>query len=131
MVPFQSPHRPLTIGTSDGKPRRLGISASMKVYSESEWRRQSQLIEEGVRLKDLLGRLRSAATNRAEYEPHDVTDDEAALQADAVEARLAAVEAALDRIEAGEHGLCRVCGSGIAEERLDAVPATDMCRACV
>ena len=103
----------------------------MRGPSESEWRRQSQLIEEGDRLKDLLGRLRSAATDRAEYEPHDVTDDEAALQADAVEARLVAVETALDRIESGEYGLCRVCGSGIAEQRLDALPATDVCRACV
>ena len=130
MVHLHVPHRPLLVGISDGKPRRLGISASMKVYSESGWRRQSQLIEEGDRLKGLLGSLRSAATDHAECEPHDITDDEAALQADAIETRLVAVVAALDRIEAGEYGLCRVCGSGIAEERLDAVPATDMCRAC-
>lgn len=114
MVPLPSPHRPL-----------------LKVYSEAEWWRLSQLIEEGDRLRGLLGRLRSAATDRAEYEPYDVTDDEAALQADAIEARLVAVEAALDRVEAGEYGLCQACGSGIAEERLDAMPATDMCRACV
>ena len=88
------------------------------------------MIEEGDRLRDLLGRLRSAATDRAEYEPHDVTDDEAALQADAIEARLVAVEAALDRIGSGEYGQCRACGSGIAEERLDAVPTTDVCREC-
>jgi RNA polymerase-binding transcription factor DksA len=103
----------------------------MRATSESERKNQSQLIDDGDRLRDLLGRLRSAATDRAEYEPHDVTDDEAALQADAIETRLEAVEAALDRIDSGEYGLCRACGSGIAKERLDAVPATDRCRACV
>ena len=99
-------------------------------FSESERRRQAHLIEEGDRLRDLLERLRSAATDRAGYAPHDITDDEAALQADAVEARLVAVEAALDRIESGEYGRCRACGSGIAEARLDAVPATETCREC-
>jgi len=131
MVPLLSP--PPTAARR--QPRRRVSTwrdlGAMRVYSESERRRQSQLIEEGDRLKDLLGSLRSAATDRAEYEAHDVTDDEAALQADAAETRLVAVEAALDRIEAGEYGLCRACGSAIAEERLDAVSATDMCRACV
>lgn len=95
-----------------------------------ERRRRSQLSAERDRLRKLLAGLRAAATSRADYEPHDVTDDEAALQADAIEARLATVETALDRIESGEYGLCRACGSVIAEERLDAVPTTDVCRAC-
>jgi RNA polymerase-binding transcription factor DksA len=102
----------------------------MKVFSESERRRRRHLTEEGERLRVLLAGLRSAATNRVGYEPHDVTDDEAALQADAIEARLSAVTAAVDRIESGEYGLCRACGSAIADARLDAVPATDVCRGC-
>ena len=102
----------------------------MRVLSESERRRRERLIEEAERLRVLMDGLRSAATDRAEYEPHDVTDDEAALQADAIEARLTAVTAALDRFESGDYGLCRSCGAGIADARLDAVPATDVCRVC-
>jgi DnaK suppressor protein len=96
-----------------------------------EWRHRRQLIVESDRLRGMSAGLRAAATSRADYEPHDVTDDEAALQADAIEARLVAVEAALDRMVSGEYGPCRECGAGIAEERLDAVPTTDMCLACV
>ncbi len=102
----------------------------MNVYLGSEWRHQSQLIEERERLRDLLGRLRSAATDRTEFEPYDVIDDEVALQADAIEARLVVVMAALDRIEADEYGLCLSCRSEIGDERLDVLPATEMCRIC-
>ena len=103
----------------------------VEVDLRSDARYQSRLAEERSRLQDLLGRLRAAATDRAEYEPHDVTDDEAALQADAIEMRLAAVAAALVRIDTGEFGLCRSCGSGIGDERLDVLPATEMCGVCV
>jgi RNA polymerase-binding transcription factor DksA len=75
--------------------------------------------------------LRVAATSRRDYEPHDITDDEAAIQADAIEGRLAAVDEALERFDSGGYGLCIVCGSRIAKERLEAPPATDLCRRCV
>ena len=103
----------------------------MNVYSASEWRRQSQLLDERDRLRDLLEDLRDAATNREDYEPHGVTDAEAALQADGVEARLAAIDTALDRIEAGGYGRCQTCGAASPDARLDALRATTLCRDCV
>lgn len=66
----------------------------------------------------------------ARYEPHDVTDDEAALQADGVEERLAAVAAALQRIEFGAYGDCEACGSPIDARCLDALPFTATCAEC-
>jgi hypothetical protein len=45
--------------------------------------------------------LRVAATSRRDYEPHDVTDDEAAVQADAIERRLTSIDEALGRIDFG------------------------------
>ena len=54
----------------------------MKAASSRGWQQQSQLIGEQNRLRCLLERLRDAATSRGDYEPHDVTDDEAAIQAD-------------------------------------------------
>jgi len=40
------------------------------------------------------------------------------------------IEAAMRRIEEGEYGACVKCGSDIAEERLDVLPATPFCRSC-
>ena len=102
----------------------------MRVYSRSEFEIQSRLIAEGDRYAGLLEELRAAATNRSDYEPHDVTDDEAAIQADAIEDRLAAIRDALVRIESGDYGRCLTCGAAIAAERLDAVPTTSVCRGC-
>jgi RNA polymerase-binding transcription factor DksA len=40
---------------------------------------------------------------------------------------LAAVRAALDRIEQGTYGACEVCGRPISRERLDTVPYATLC----
>ena len=100
----------------------------MRVRTRLEWRQQSRLQDQSDRLRRTLADLRAAATSRADYEPHDVTDDEAAVQADAIEDRLAAIGKALDRINTGGYGICLACRSPIADERLDALPATAVCR---
>ena len=48
------------------------------------------------------------------------------LEEDA-QAQLREVEAALQRLEAGEYGACAVCGKQIPVERLEAVPWTTLC----
>lgn len=48
------------------------------------------------------------------------------LEEDARE-QLREVEAALERLEAGEYGTCEVDGEPIPEERLEAVPWTTLC----
>ena len=40
------------------------------------------------------------------------------------------IETALQRLEAGEYGLCSDCGSPISSERLRALPFADLCRGC-
>src|SRR5436189_6457984 len=40
-----------------------------------------------------------------------------------VEAELAEIDHAMERIADGSYGLCEACGKAIAEERLDAMPA--------
>jgi len=37
------------------------------------------------------------------------------------------IEAALHRLEQGAYGVCQACGRKIAEERLEALPATRFC----
>ncbi len=102
----------------------------MTAHSNLEQRQQYRLVDDRARLRDLLEDLRAAAMSRADYEPHDVTDDEAAIQADAIEGRLAAIDEALDRINSGGYGLCLVCGSPITVQRLEALYATAVCRGC-
>ena len=43
---------------------------------------------------------------------------------------LSQIDAALDRIEGGTYGICRVCGKEIDEARLKAVPTTSICFSC-
>ena len=44
-----------------------------------------------------------------------------------VEAELADVERALKRLDDGTYGTCEACGTAIADERLEAMPATRFC----
>lgn len=46
-----------------------------------------------------------------------------------LEARYNDVLAALSRIDAGTYGICRISGEEIEEERLEADPAADTCKA--
>lgn len=41
------------------------------------------------------------------------------------------IREALKRIDAGTYGICASCGEPIAEERLDVLPFTPLCRECV
>lgn len=102
----------------------------MSVSTPFEWQQRNRLMEESDRLGRLLSDLRSAATSRHDYEPYDVTDDEAAIQADAVEGRLGGVENALRRLDAGSYGRCSRCEEAIVSERLEALPAATLCRHC-
>jgi DnaK suppressor protein len=40
------------------------------------------------------------------------------------------INSALERIDAGEFGICESCGDDIGEERLNARPVTTLCIAC-
>ena len=62
-------------------------------------------------------------------EPSEGLDKELALE-QAQESILNAVNAALDRIEAGTYGKCVECGRPIARERLEAIPYTPYCIDC-
>lgn len=40
------------------------------------------------------------------------------------------IEAALERLDEGEYGVCTVCGERISDKRLDVLPYTPFCRNC-
>lgn len=90
------------------------------------------------RLADLKGRLDGIET---ELEHHNNPDwEELATEREGDEVlesmglsgqqEIRMIEAALQRIAAGEYGACVRCGAEIAPERLDAVPFTPFCRDC-
>jgi RNA polymerase-binding protein DksA len=49
---------------------------------------------------------------------------------DSEEAKLAAIDSALARIEEGTFGTCQNCGQQIALERLEALPYAELCIDC-
>ena len=49
---------------------------------------------------------------------------------DQARSRLAAVDRALERLEAGGYGRCEVCGGQIPAERLEVLPAAATCTRC-
>ena len=97
--------------------------------------RRHQLI---ARRAELLSR---AEAIEAELVSHDTKDwDDLATEREADEVlegmemsaaqEIAQIDAALNRIDAGNYGVCVKCGEEIAEARLDLLPATPLCRAC-
>jgi RNA polymerase-binding protein DksA len=61
----------------------------------------------------------------------DADEREKAVQLTSAEGRLlAAVNAALERVEAGTYGHCQRCGGEIAAKRLLAMPAATHCIEC-
>jgi RNA polymerase-binding transcription factor DksA len=89
-----------------------------------------------TRFDDFLNRLRKmdGSLDPAQGAQHIVIERalDQALEAltTSAEAQLRMIDAALARMVDGEYGFCEKCGSGIALERLEAMPATCLCGAC-
>ncbi|MFN8018069.1 MAG: TraR/DksA C4-type zinc finger protein [Acidimicrobiales bacterium] len=90
------------------------------------------LDDEARRLDALAGHGVPDPDAHAEPDPNDagsaLTDHEVdRAVADRIAADRAAIDAALARLDAGTYGRCEACGHPIADERLEAVPATRFC----
>jgi DnaK suppressor protein len=93
-------------------------------------------------LRALRGQLQSLVDEGPESGETDFSEeggdpDVNTVELDRVRARIADTEERLrqlDRaeaaVQAGTYGTCRVCGADIPEERLEALPATDLCVSC-
>ncbi|MFN7148653.1 MAG: TraR/DksA family transcriptional regulator [Microthrixaceae bacterium] len=110
-------------GSSDARPRL------------TEMRTETvQRIEELERGFDDIVEAASDVATDDEHDPEGHTiawerQQVAALLADARIA-LAAIEAALSRLDEGTYGTCTSCGRRIEAARLDALPATPHCLRC-
>lgn len=97
--------------------------------------RKSQL--EG-RLADLKGRLVGIEAELDSHHSVDWEDLATEREGDEVlegmglsgQQEIRRIEAALQRLAAGEYGYCVKCGAEIGEARLDALPYTPFCRSC-
>jgi len=60
----------------------------------------------------------------------NVERDRLLLVAAEARAKVAEIEAALERVDAGSYGLCEACGKPIPEARLEVVPEATLCVSC-
>lgn len=91
-----------------------------------------------ARRAELLARLEKIEDNLDAPRTRD--DDDRAIEAEGDEVledlglagqeELRAIDAALQRIEDGEYGICVRCGDAIAPARLEAIPTAALCRNC-
>lgn len=90
------------------------------------------------RLKEFVGRAGNIGIDldsplSADSEEQAVErEDDAALEGQAilVDHEIAAVRAALERLDQGTYGACSQCGTTIAVARLAALPEAALCLAC-
>lgn len=91
------------------------------------------------RLSDLTARAGRVETEMAapmdadsEDQATEAADDTALASEDVmIIAEIAAVRAAIGRIDAGHYGKCLSCGVDIAPARLAALPEATMCKDCM
>jgi DnaK suppressor protein len=81
-----------------------------------------------------LAEAASSAGTDDEHDPEGATlafeRQHAAALLEAAREQLAAIETALQRLEAGRYGVCERCGQPIGEDRLTARPAALTCIRC-
>jgi RNA polymerase-binding transcription factor DksA len=96
--------------------------------------RKRQLEGRLAELTDSLERLEEDRDEMTESElvgEVDEPDDDRTEELDEMRrGEMRRIRAALDRIDDGTYGTCTNCGQRIAEERLDALPATPFCSGC-
>ncbi len=92
---------------------------------------QEQLSELIDRAEIIEDDLRHPLDADSEEQAVDLADDEALAGVDEVlRGEIAAVRAALKRIDLGTYGVCTSCGADISENRLKALPTATLCMDC-
>lgn len=108
--------------------------------TEAAARLNAERVRTLVRIRDLTRDFDRIVEESAigstddEHDPEGATIafERAQVQAllDQAERRLAAVDAAEERLRTGRYGECSVCGAPIDPDRLEARPTADRCVAC-
>jgi RNA polymerase-binding protein DksA len=105
---------------------------------------RTRLLDERKRVKEAIDYLHEDNPGNIQDEAQDSTADNHPADVATVtfdreldysleeneERMLAAINAALARIDDGAYGICNTCGQPIGEERLEALPWTTQCIDC-
>ncbi len=92
---------------------------------------RGQIVDEhhtGQSEQDSVGELSSFDQHQADLGTETFEREKDLAILESIEAELADVEHALRRLDEGTYGTCEACGRPIDEERLEALPATRLCR---
>lgn len=103
----------------------------MKSVAERETQLLARLAELNTHLHKIEDELDETPNKDVEERAVERESDEVLEglgEAELLEVRK--IQAALDRIAAGEYGDCVACGDEISQERLDVLPDTPKCRKC-
>ncbi len=93
--------------------------------------RRRELVERVHAVGQDLGRVNDPASpDWAERAGQRANDEVLQAIGEADSHELAAIDAALRRLELGTYGLCTLCGTAIAAERLHALPHVEYCERC-
>lgn len=90
--------------------------------------RRDEIMSELLKIEDQLDDPSDKDWEEAAIEAQD--DEVLESLGQAGKAELRRIEAALERIEQGEYGICVKCGAEIEERRLDLLPDTPFCAKC-
>jgi len=93
------------------------------------------LIREYESLKEDIQLLKENLKNEVdvdieEGDPEIIEREKSVTLMEALEARMAAIEHALEIIEAGQYGICERCGQEIPVARLEVKPEATLCVKC-
>ena len=107
---------------------RHSMAINTEFYKERLLSRQQELSDEIARFQENAKEAKSAEVEDPIDEvTSSITTAAAATEMNIASDTLAAVRAALQRIDSGEFGVCFDCGRPIEQKRLDAVPWTPYC----
>jgi DnaK suppressor protein len=85
-----------------------------------------------LRAKRILADVTEPMSADSEEQAVETEDDEVLLaQESLVVERIAAIRAAIARVDEGRYGICLKCGGTIAPARLAIIPETTQCISCV
>jgi DnaK suppressor protein len=91
----------------------------------------NRLAELEARAERLMADLTEAMSVDFEEQAVEAEDDESLLaQETLVIERIAAIRAAIKRVDEGRYGICLTCGEAITSARLAAIPEASLCISC-
>lgn len=114
--------------------------AGAMIFNDDDHLRNARvrLLARGAELRERIQRIQADLGRVREPLPRDSTDAAIVLENDEVLQAIAAtatlelrhIEHALERLDAGGHGVCEKCASDIGDARLELVPYATRCERC-